>query len=168
MGLFQKASMATARCTIAGWVFAASLFVVTTIAEVRSPKLGSVAKAHLAELRFPSYYVFGFGLLAIASVTSVVAFRQPNAGTGRFRAIIILLGLSLAFITADYLWIFSPLLEMTTNVQEARPANFQTYHRLSMGINSACLVTSLAASIVTSWPVSVMAKKEPAEAGSES
>ena len=152
MGFVHKTCVAISRCALGGWVFAAALFVVTTIAEVRSPKLGSVAKAHLAELRFPSYYTFGFGLLAIASVTSVVAFRPPRFGVGRFRAIVVLLALSLAFITVDYLWVFGPLLEMTTDVQTARPANFQTYHRLSMGINAAGLITALAAGIAVSWP----------------
>lgn len=153
MKLVRDICVTTSRCLLAGWVFAAILFVVTTIREVRSPDIESTTKSHLAEIRFPPYYQFGFTMLVLGSVASVIAFRPPSVSVCRFRSIVILLGLCLVLMTIDYIWIFGPMNEMTMNVQVARPAHFADYHRASMQINSAGLVAALSVAAMACWPL---------------
>ena len=69
----RKFCLTMARLAVPAWVGAASLFVMTTLAEVRSPDLDSIAKSHLAVLRFPLYYLFAFTLLVTALVCFTLA-----------------------------------------------------------------------------------------------
>jgi hypothetical protein len=54
--------MAT-RLAISFWVGGAILFVITSVAEQRYPPFDSLIRDQLATIRFPLYYIFGWGCL---------------------------------------------------------------------------------------------------------
>jgi hypothetical protein len=148
LGFMYRLCFTIARFSIAAWVGAAALFVVTGVHEVRSPELDSAAKNVLAALRFPSYYAFGFALVSVALVCGLVArFRSPAQRPSPSRIALALLVLALCLMVVDYVWIYRPLEGMMLVPDAARPAHFQTYHRASMWINTVdvglCLVAAL-------------------------
>ena len=63
---------------LVAWVGAAILFVVTSVREVQSTDFDSNTKDHLALLRFPAYYLFGFTLVPVASVGAIVSSRDTS------------------------------------------------------------------------------------------
>ena len=138
------------RFAISAWVGAACLFVVTTLKEVHSPQLDSVAKAELAVLRFPVYYMFAFGLVAVA----VVTFAAAPHSISKVRRILSvgIAALVLLLTTIDYFWIYQPLAGMTAAVQEARPAEFVALHQASKWINTTQICISLVAALLLCWP----------------
>ncbi len=143
---------ALSRVACSAWVGAAVLFVVTSLKEVRSPQLDSGTKALLATLRFPSYYLFGFGLIGSALLLTLLAGRGQTAPLRSSRWAAGLLLLALLVMGIDYLVVYTPLAEMTAMAGEARPANFVNYHRWSMWLNTAHLGVSLVAALVLCWP----------------
>jgi hypothetical protein len=144
------------RFTIAAWVGAAALFVVTTLSEVHSPNLDSVAKAELAVLRFPAYYMFAFGLVAAALIlsacwpTTVSKLKRWTASS--------LLMLILILTGIDYVWIYTPLVQMTAAVDEARPAAFVSLHETSKWINTSQICVSIVAALTVCWPGAIPAE----------
>ena len=139
------------RFAISAWVGAASLFVVTTLKEVRSPQLDSVTKAELAVLRFPVYYTFAFSLIAVALVLAAASL-QSISPRRRWGAISLVLFAFLLSVV-DYVWIYKPLEAMTAIVDQSRPAEFVTYHRASKWINSVQVSVSAVAALAICWPV---------------
>lgn len=152
MDLIRNACLALSRLTLAGWFFASVLFVVTTVQEIGSPQIEAMTKSHLADLRFPIYYVFGFALLIIGLITSVIGCQLSGIGKWRARATFALVVTCLLLMTVDYFWIYATLREMTTDPTAARPAEFVGYHRASMQINSLEMLLALFAAVAISWP----------------
>ncbi|MCA9050660.1 MAG: hypothetical protein KDA89_18105 [Planctomycetaceae bacterium] len=144
--------MATSRFAISAWVGAACLFIATTLQDVHSTTLDSVAKAELAVQRFPVYYNFAFVLLGIAFVLGCCGLI--TASTTRKGVTLQLLLLPLVLTAIDYVWIYQPLDAMTVNVQQARPAQFVTFHSASKWINIVQVSASVIAAIAVCWPVS--------------
>ena len=142
------------RFSLAAWVGAASLFVVTGIQEVRSPEFDSVTKSALATLRFPSYYAFGFGLVSVALLTAVIAARHRLLSRWRAWAVPSLVIIVFVMMVIDYVWVYRPLAVMNAAVTEARPASFEAYHNASMYMNAAHVGLCLSAALILCWPVS--------------
>jgi hypothetical protein len=138
-----------ARFCLSAWVGAASLFVVTGVAEVRHPDFDSATRDELAKIRFPRYYEFGFGLVGLGLILGMAARRHPALGRRRGIAFLGLTAAALLVMIADYLWIYSPLAAML--LQEARPANFHDYHNASMWINTASLSLALISALLVCW-----------------
>jgi len=65
----KSVCLTIARFALAAWVGAALIFVVTAIQEVRYPGFDSETKSAVATIRFPTYYVFGFGLVIVGLVS---------------------------------------------------------------------------------------------------
>ena len=139
------------RFAMSAWVGAACLFVVTTLLEVRSPKLDSITKAELAVLRFPVYYLFAFSLISTALVFGMCSLRSMSPRRRSFAMSFVLTALVLT--VADYIWIYKPLEAMTAIVDQSRPAEFVSYHKASKWINSLQITVSLAAAIAICWPM---------------
>ena len=56
------------RFSLCSWVGAAVLFVVTGVLQVQTPSFDAAIKNHLAVIRFPAYYIFGFTHVGVATV----------------------------------------------------------------------------------------------------
>ena len=134
-----------ARLSLVGWLGAAVFFVAVAIRPIRSPFLDTQSKALLASLLFPGYYAFGFGLLSIGWMATFCA--QPRRWSWQLMWVTLAIGIS----AADYLWIYSPLAEMTRLQwveQAAPPASFRGYHLASMAINSVAIICSAMAAVL--------------------
>lgn len=150
--LVRNSCLALSRFVLSGWVCAAVLFVVTTVQEVGSPKIEAATKSHLADLRFPTYYKFGFPLLITGFVACAIGCRTPEFGKLRARTVPVLAALSVVLMLIDYVWIYGPLREMTADPLAARPAAFVSYHQASMQINGLLIMLALIAAAAVSWP----------------
>ncbi|HSG70419.1 MAG TPA: hypothetical protein VLA12_08385 [Planctomycetaceae bacterium] len=142
-------SLMLARFCLCAWFGAATLFVVTAIAEVSHPTFDSATRDELAKLRFPQYYTFGFTLVCLGLVFGWVARKHPVLGERRMKVFFALTIVALLMMVADYFWIYSALVSMLA--LSARPANFHSYHKASMYINSASLALVLVSSLLISW-----------------
>jgi hypothetical protein len=142
-------SLMLARFCLCAWVGAASLFVVTAIAEVTYPKFESATRDQLAKLRFPHYYTFGFTLVCLGLIFGWLARRHPVLGARRMKCFFALLIVALLLMVADYFWIYSTLVSMLE--LEVRPSNFHTYHKASMYINAASLSLLIVSSLLICW-----------------
>lgn len=147
----QKLCLATSRFAISAWVGAACIFIATTLRDVHSTTMDSVAKAELAVQRFPVYYNFAFALLGAAFVLGICGLIKATAQ--RKAVTIQLLLLPLVLTVIDYLWVYRPLESMTVSVHEARPAQFVTFHTASKWINIVQVSASVAAAIAVCWPI---------------
>ncbi len=152
MDLFRNACLAVSRFALGGWVCASVLFVVTTVQEIGSPEIEALTKSHLADLRFPIYYLFGFTLLTTGLVTGVIGCQLAGIGKWRSQITAALVVICLLLMVADKFWIYGTLREMTADPRVARPAEFVTYHRASMQINSLGLLLAFVAAAAISWP----------------
>jgi hypothetical protein len=150
--LLQSLCLVVARFSLAAWVGAATLFIVTSIREVRSSELDSATRSILAAVRFPSYYGFGFSLLLAAGLCFPAAWRHPRVGRVRMRLAGGLGCAALVLMTVDYFLIYPPLAAIVAQPAAARPASFTTYHTASMWINAANLLAAAAAGMLLAWP----------------
>lgn len=161
MNFIRSVCLTLSRLTLSGWVFAAVLFVVTTVQEVSSPEIEAATKAHLTDMRFPAFYSFGFTLLITGFVTGIIGCQSTGFGRGRRIAVAALAGASLLSMTIDYLWIYGPLRAMSADPLAARPAEFVTYHHASMQINGLMAILAFLAAAAVSWPGKCRSESEP-------
>ncbi len=143
--MLQRWSKMIARLSLVGWLGAAVFFVAVAIRPIRSPFLDSQSKALLASLLFPGYYAFGFGLLSIGWVSTICA--QPRRWSWQLMWVTLAIGIGVV----DWVWIYSPLAEMTRLQwveQAAPPASFRGYHLASMAINSVGIVCGAIAAVL--------------------
>lgn len=134
------------RFSLAAWIGAATLFVVTGVREVTSPLFESLTKNQLAALRFPSYYLFGFVLISVA-VASAVGLVLTKAGSGRLKLATGLIAAALVVMIVDYRAVYLPLEAMMLIPDAAKPPEFRQYHEWSKQINFLSLGLCLAAVI---------------------
>ncbi|MDB5336478.1 MAG: hypothetical protein JWN70_2097 [Planctomycetaceae bacterium] len=143
--MIQRWSKVIARLSLTCWLGAAIFFVAVAIRPIRSPFLDSQSKALLASLLFPGYYAFGFSLLSVGWVATCLS--EPRRRSWQ----LLWISLALGIAAADWIWIYSPLAEMTRLQwveQAAPPASFRGYHLASMAINSVGLLCSAIAAIL--------------------
>ena len=139
-----------ARFALSAWIGAAALFVVTSIAEQRSPTFGSAEKNVLAALRFPAYYSFGFVLVGLGLVAGAIGVDRKS----RCRSWLMIVGcltLALILMLVDYLAIYSPLYAIVTDPSGVRDARFIELHRLSEQINTVDVTLCLIAALTACW-----------------
>lgn len=149
----QDVCLTVVRFALSSWVGAAALFVVAGIREVRHPGFDTEIQNQLVLLRFPAYYAFGFPLVCLALLCTA-GFRTSER-LGRIRKWILraLIGVALALMIGDYVWIFGPLSDMMQPAKQARPAVFVNYHEASKWINAASITICFVAALVACWPV---------------
>lgn len=150
----QNFCLMLARFCVAAWIGAAVLFVVTGVREVtiKHESISSEVKDALVPIRFPAYYVAGFLLVGTGIVTSGFACKHPDTTTKRMKVCLGLLILALIVMIADYVCVYLPLVEMITPAGGVKPANFQSYHKASMYINTLDVGLCLVAGILLCLP----------------
>jgi predicted histidine transporter YuiF (NhaC family) len=141
--------LTTARFCVAAWVGAAVLFVITSVSEVTSDykSMTSDIENILATIRFPPYYVMGFLLVTIGTVSCGLYLKHPHGRSKRMGICMMLLILALITMLVDYVFVYLPLVEMITPPERAKPAGFSSYHNASKYINAfdvgLCLIAAL-------------------------
>ena len=141
--------LTTARFCVTAWVGAAVLFVITSVKEITSDykTITSEVMDILVTIRFPAYYVVGFLLVTMGTVSCGLYLKHPAGRSKRMGVCLILLGVSLIAMLVDYVFIFRPLVEMVTPAGGVKPAHFSSYHNASMYINAfdmgLCLIAAL-------------------------
>lgn len=151
--LMSHLCVMAARLAISFWVGGAILFVITSVAEQRHPQFDSLIRDQLATIRFPLYYIFGWGCLGTTLVASLVA-AMTNKGCLRKRmlACFCLTLLSTGIAVIDYKWVYQPLQELITPPGQARTQQFITLHDQSRLINEVHLTIALIAAIIICLP----------------
>jgi len=141
--------IALSRFLLSAWVGGAALFVVTSVAEQRSPDFGSVIRDQLATIRFPLYYVFALGTLVPATVLLGMAMVSRRARSSWL--LLTTFGLStLSCIVAvvDYLFVYQPLQELIIPAGKARDLRFVELHEQSRWINEVHVGLALLAALM--------------------
>ena len=137
-----------ARLSLAGWIGAAALYVVTSVHEQTSPDIDSPTRDVLAAIRFPDYYAFGFGMTVVGLVCGFIALPKLR------RMIFGLLMLcAIGLMVWDYFQVYQPLLALITPPGQPRTEEFTRLHNLSKYVNEADLSLSLIAAMLLCWPV---------------
>ena len=148
-------TVTVARLSLAAWVGAAMLFVITSVAEQRSPAFDSIIRDQLATLRFPWYYMFGTICLSLALVGSTVGALLSTGGVRkRLLAASILTLLSGGIAGADYACVYSPLQSLIEPPGKSRTEDFIVLHERSRLINEIHLGLALLAAVVICIPES--------------
>lgn len=148
----NRCLLATLRFLVPAWVGAAGLFVVVGVLEITSPQFDSFVRDSLVAIRFPAYYVAGAGMLSLALLAGV-ALSVSAGSSRRIQIGTVLVLIALIVMIVDYVWIFSPLLEMVTPPGKARGPEFEPYHRASESINSLMVLLSVVAAGLFCWPM---------------
>ena len=139
------------RFSLCSWVGAAVLFVVTGILQVMTPDFDSRIKNHLAVIRFPAYYLFGFthvGLAIVAALGLLVATRRRAAGRLALKVILGLCVAAVLVMTFDYFRVYRPLEAMMLDKSEVMPSTFHELHQWSKRLNFASLGMCLIAGLI--------------------
>jgi hypothetical protein len=139
------------RFCLCAWLGAAALFVVAGVREVMSPGIDQPTKNLLVTLRFPPYYLFGFSLVGIGTLSSILLrFSKQNASSHRRLTIIAAFGvLTLLIMTYDYLQIYLPLEAMMLRDDGIFPGEFRSLHEWSKNINAVSATTCLVAALLS-------------------
>ena len=142
-----------ARLFLVAWIGGAALFVITSIAEQRSPEIDSATKDRLATVRFPLYYKFG----ALCLGTSIVATGIAAVTGKRENRKRLIAGLTLCLVSAgiaayDYAEVYSPLQKAITPPGQVRGPEFITLHKQSELVNEIHVTLALLAAIVICLP----------------
>jgi hypothetical protein len=141
--------IATTRLLLSAWVGGAGLFVITSVAEQRSPEFSSVIRDQLATIRFPLYYLFAVMTLVPATLLLILCLCVTS--TGRLKSVMLAAMLSLASASIagiDYVFVYRPLQALITPVGKARGQEFIALHNRSRQINEVHVSLALIAAIV--------------------
>lgn len=161
----QSLCLMIARVSLAGWVGAAALFVVTSIREQVSPAFDSTIRSTLATIRFPAYYAFGFTMVAIAILCVLIARNHDALTKLRTRIALGMLLAALVLMIADYFWIYQPLVEMITPLDKPPNPDFPAYHTASKHINELDLTLCFVAAVCICWPARNQSVRTPGDLG---
>jgi hypothetical protein len=132
------------RFVLCAWLGAATLFVVTGVREVTSGMEPAI-KNQLTVIRFPAYYLFGFGLTGLASICSGIVVKSKQHAKGKPIAVLCLL--VFAIMIVDYTTIYTPLAELMGQPNARETAAFKQYHDWSKYINFFALGLCMLAAI---------------------
>lgn len=135
----QKFSLTFARILLAGWVGAAALFVITSVAEQLSPDIDPVTKGTLALIRFPWYYTFGLTMLVFGLLFGLIGLSDNVVRFARRIAFIMVTSFAILVMCGDFLFVYLPLSNMTAQEVEQEVEehsnDFQRYHEYSKRVN---------------------------------
>lgn len=141
-----RTALTLARFLLSAWFGAAALFVLIGVREITHPGFDSVVRDQLVLLRFPPYYVCGFGCLAGAvlslGVCLMCGLRRRLASTA-----LVLAATALGVMAYDYAYVYKPLEAMISPPGKARSAEFRQRHEWSKSLNAVQVGCVLAAAI---------------------
>jgi hypothetical protein len=157
MNVVRRHCLTVARVVLSAWVGAAALFVVNGVRMVTSHSFDSVARDHIALIRFPPYYLLGFVLVGMGLLCILGAGEFPHR-----RAVLGLLSAALLLMAADYFWVYLPLERALDPPGNPRTPAFQTYHRASMVLNLVHVGLVLVAAVLVSRPLPIPPDRIPA------
>lgn len=146
-----RLALCLARLCASAWVGAAVLFVVVAVGQVLSRQFPSEVTDRLVALRFPPYYLFGFGLAGAALLGTILGWRHVGSGR-RALVVSVLLVAALALMAGDYVAIYRPLIAMITPPGQIRTADFERYHHASELANTVHLGLVTLAALLLNWP----------------
>ena len=146
----QNLCLTIARFALSAWIGAAALFVVTSVREATSTAFDSLIKNHLAALRFPSYYLFGFVLVGLGSVCGAIGLWR--ASRQRWGLFVATSGVALLLMVIDYIAIFQPLYASVTRPDGIRDQRFLELHQASTWINFTDISLCAVAAIIACCP----------------
>ena len=142
-----------ARLFLVAWIGGAVLFVITSIAEQRTPEFESNDKDHLAAIRFPLYYMYGATCLSTAIVATGLAIATtPRGNRKKLIAGFTLCVLSAAIAGYDYVAVYLPLQRAITPPGQVRGPDFLSLHQQSEFINGVHISLALLAAIMICLP----------------
>lgn len=142
-----------ARFFLIAWIGGAALFVITSIAEQRSPEFDSITKDRLATIRFPLYYLYGATCLTVATAATGLAVATSQKGSRRkLVAGFLLCVLSSAVAGYDYVAVYSPLQKAISPPGQVRGPDFTRLHWQSELINEIHVTIALLAAVLISLP----------------
>ncbi|QDU80899.1 hypothetical protein Pla110_26350 [Polystyrenella longa] len=141
MAVLRQLSFVLSRLLISGWVGAAALFVVTSVAEQTNSEFDSMVRDQLALIRFPYYYLFGF--IMVGGSLGSLLFSDRSQYWMRWWISVGLLSLTLIIMLVDYFAIFMPLKDILSDAGGAKPQEFVAYHEYSEKINMLHVTLSL-------------------------
>lgn len=145
--------LTTARLFIVAWIGGAALFVITSIAEQRTPEFDSIDKDRLATIRFPLYYLYGaICLSAGMAATGLAIVTTPRGYRKKLTAGFVLCVLSAAVAGFDYVAVYSPLQRSITPPGQVRGPDFLSLHQQSELINEVHVSLALLAAILICLP----------------
>lgn len=151
--LLHRLFLTVARLFLVAWIGGAALFVITSIAEQRTPEFNSTVKNRLATVRFPLYYLFGLICLSTsiaATGLAVVTGRQGHKKT-------LIAGFALCLLSAgvtayDYYGVYLPLQNAITPPELDRGPEFHALHTRSRVINEIHVSIALIAAVLICLP----------------
>lgn len=147
-------SMMTLRFTLAMWVGAAALYVVTSVAEQMSPEFDLQIRDQLALIRFPLYYRFGFGCHIACAIAGLLAWRSaPASRKSTFLVVLVLVIVSGLMITWDHRIVYQPLEALITPPGQPRGDEFERLHHLSKRANMVHVMVMAFAGILAMLPL---------------
>ena len=135
------------------WIGGAALFVITSVAEQRTPEFDSTMKDRLATVRFPLYYQFGAICLGTSIVaTAIAAITGKRENRKRLIAGLTLCLMSAGIAAYDYEQVYQPLQKAITPPGQVRGAEFITLHERSALVNEIHISLALLAAITICLP----------------
>ena len=147
-------SVMTLRFVLAAWVGAAALFVITSVAEQTSSLIDSPTRDHLATLRFPLYYRFGFACHIAGALVGLFAWRTaPDNRRRTLFVVLALIMLSGSLLSLDYRYIYQPLHDLITPAGKSRTPEFATLHIWSRRANLVHVLVLAFAGILSTLPL---------------
>ncbi len=142
-----------ARLCLVAWIGGAALFVITSVAEQRTPEFDSATKDRLATVRFPLYYQFGTICLGTSIVaTSITVLTGPPRNRKRLIAGLTLCLVSAGIAAYDYAEVYSPLQKAITPPGQVRGPDFISLHERSATVNEIHISLALLAAIIICLP----------------
>jgi hypothetical protein len=151
------------RWLLAAWVGGAALFVITSIAEQRSPDFSSLIRDQLATIRFPLYYLFALMTLLPGALLLLLSLLSRAVRQRKLMLLAAaLVTASVAVAAVDYITVYLPLQQLITPPGQARNLSFIELHNRSRHINEVHVGLALAASLI------VCGVQIPAAAGGSS
>lgn len=147
--LLALASLVVLRLTLAFWVGAAVLFVMTSVAEQVFPEFNATIRDQLATIRFPFYYMTGTACCTIALATGVMC----RSLSPRLTVSLVVVALASGVYAYDYFYVYRPLQELIIPPGQPRTDEFERLHEWSRNVNMVHLVLILFAGIHAAIPL---------------
>lgn len=145
--------LTTARLFLVSWIGGAALFVITSIAEQRTPEFDSIDKDRLATIRFPLYYLYGAICLSTGTAATGLAIATtPRGNRKKLIAGFTLCVLSAVVASYDYVAVYSPLQKAITPPGQVRGPEFLSLHQQSEFINEVHVLLAAIAAILICMP----------------
>ena len=143
------AALVVMRLVLAGWVGAAVLFVITSIAEQIFPGFNSATRDQLATIRFPYYFATGTACCTVALASGVLC----RSVSRRLTAALVLTALASVVFALDYWFVYLPLQELIILPGLPRTDQFTYLHNWSRNLNALHLLIVLAAAVHSALPL---------------